>query len=205
MAGATGFEPATSGVTSQCSTGLSYTPTINNIYNIYDEASILSCNIFEMGLNLYMMQKRTYQLLNIVRPNLSTDKVQQVIDTSCAFQHEDEKSEQSIKMMDLSYKMDHSSQGYLVVTKINTTPDRIRQMRTRLELKDDIVRTMFIVKTEDEFAVDDATLEQMKSYTTKRGKIMFPKYSTRSFKAKNSRNIKRLRFLGLLPYCNYYA
>jgi ribosomal protein S6 len=160
-----------------------------------------------MGLNLHMTQQKTYNLLNILRPNLSTEKAQQMIDTACALKDGEIKVSQNMRMMNLAYKMDHHTQGYLASTIIQVAPDRIKQMRLRLELNENILRTMFILNhdTEDTFSIDDAALERVGSYTTKRGKMMFPKNSSRAFKAQNSRNIKRLRYMGLLPYCNYYV
>lgn len=160
-----------------------------------------------MILNLVMTQQtRTYKLLNIVRPNLSLDKIQNLFKTIMSLTDEESQISQDINMINLSYKMDHNTQGYLVNTVLKISPERVRQIRSRLELNEDILRTMFILQSEsNDILLDAASLEKAGSYITKRGKMMFPKYSSRAFKVHNSRNIKRLRYMGLLPYCNYYA
>ena len=162
--------------------------------------AMLLINVYSLSVN-----QKTYQLLNILSPNVDATKVKDIIDAACMFNNDECHISHESRMIDLAYKMKHNHQGYLVSTILKISPERMDNIKSKLSLNDDVLRTLIVTSASSDFNVGDDMIQTLSSYTTKRGKIVFPKNCSRSFKSKNARYIKRFRYLGLLPYCNYYV
>lgn len=150
-----------------------------------------------------MSEKKIYKVINVLRPALDSHKANLVLEQCMQGL---EIISQDMKTSELAYPIDHNKQGHLASTSFSALPEQIQKVRRKLEINEDVLRTIFIARDKKhDFNVSDDFIKKAKSYTTKRGKIIFPKNSSRSFKSQYSKIIKRLRFIGLLPYCNYYA
>lgn len=138
----------------------------------------------------------------VVRPTLSSDKVLELVNGMLAAEMQKDESVESqhSTMQVLSYAMDRNKQGHMVTMDLKIRPKTLLLIRRRMELDENILRVMF---TKDAFQLKDDFVKSMSIHTTKRGKISFNKTLKRRDKCFVSQSIKRLRFMGLLPYCNY--
>jgi ribosomal protein S6 len=145
---------------------------------------------------------RKYKCMVVVRPTLSSDKVLELVNGMLAadMQKDESVESQHSTMQVLSYAMDRNKQGHMVTMDLKIRPKTLLLIRRRMELDENILRVMFV---KDAFQLKDDFVKSMSIHTTKRGKISFNKTLKRRDKCFVSQSIKRLRFMGLLPYCNY--
>jgi ribosomal protein S6 len=153
------------------------------------------------------MNVRKYKIVNVIRPTISTEKALELMKSIIPQDEKHKITQQNISMRNLSYPMDRNRQGHFVITDIETTPEKMLQIKSKMELNENFLRVLSILITESGSSSFSLTEEFVKSAmycTTKRGKIVFGSKSlSRREKSNMSRDIKRLRYIGLLPYCNY--
>jgi ribosomal protein S6/ribosomal protein S18 len=162
----------------------------------------------------YPQQKR-YKIITIVRPTLSSDKAMQLMQSLISVGPEEQIESQTMNMQVLAYPIDRNKQGHLVITELRAFSDTVHKIRRNLEIEENVLRVLCISnetkssssEKEDSitssFQVKDEYIKSISSYTTKRGKIVFGRVMPPRDKRAIAQSIKRLRFLGLLPFCNY--
>lgn len=153
------------------------------------------------------LEIRKYKCMVVVRPTLSSDKVLELVNGMLDSLSEGESVEtQNSVMQVLSYPMDRNKQGHMVTMDMKIRPKTLNVIRRKMEIDENILRVMFVkddAKTKRTFQMKDDFIKSMGVHTTKRGKISFNKNLSRADRSFISQSVKRLRFMGVLPYCNY--
>ena len=155
------------------------------------------------------MNVKKYKIVNIIRPTVSSEKALELIKSVIVEDADLKVIQQNISMKNLSYPMDRNKQGHFIVTDLETNSNKLFAMKNKMELNENFLRTLVIVTTESKnarhpFSLNDDFVKAAMHCTTKRGKIVFgSKPLSRKAKSNMSKDIKRLRYIGLLPYCNY--
>lgn len=155
--------------------------------------------------------QKKYKIIAILRPTLSSDKAAQLLQSMTVLQAGEQVEMQTMNMQVLAYPIDRNKQGHLSITELRATVDTIKSIRRKMEIDENILRVMVIKNDHSEkndnvhtnFQIKDEFVKSMLSYTTKRGKITFGKVLPRKDRSQIAQSIKRLRYLALLPYCNY--
>jgi ribosomal protein S18 len=107
-------------------------------------------------------------------------------------------------MRNFAFKIDRNTQGHYVVTELATTQEQIAVIRRKMEINQNFLRTMIILG-DSKFNLSDEYIKKLSHSTTKRGRILFSKNFNRRVKGNIANHIKRMRYMGVLPYVNYYA
>ena len=165
-------------------------------------------------LKSIMNQNRRYKIISILRPTLSSDKAAQLVESMISLNKDEKIESQTMNMQVLAYPIDRNKQGHLSVTEVLAGPETIKKIRRNMEIDENILRVLFVLNEQapvdpnekhDQFTfqVKDDYVKLISNYTTKRGKIVFSKVLRRKDRSTIAQSIKRLRFLALLPYCNY--
>lgn len=153
-------------------------------------------------------QFKKYKIITVMRPTFTSDKALEIVNDLLKLDDTKKIENQTVNMHSLSYKMDKNSQGHFIVTDAVLNIDNMQKIRKEMEIDESFLRIMFLAndpKSEtNNFQIKDEFIKSMAFYTSKRGSIKFgSKALPRKQKVKISGTIKRLRYLGLLPYCNY--
>lgn len=164
--------------------------------------------LYMVKTNINEPAARKYKCMAVVRPTLSSDKVGELVSSMLSGISEGESIEaQNVIMQVLAYPMDRNKQGHMVTLELNIKPATLLNIRRKMEIDENFLRVMFLkevkIRGKNNFQMKDDFIKNMSIHTTKRGKISFNKNLNRMDKAFVSKSVKRLRFMGVLPYCNY--
>ena len=142
---------------------------------------------------------RPYRMVIVVRPTLSPERAVQLVQSLTPSNLEVQS--QNITMHNLAYTIDGNKQGHLVTMEIQALPEKVWEMRRKLEIEENILRVMSVKNDKKSLPLEikEENIKAITPYTTKIGKIAISRVP-RSAKSKISKTIKRLRFLSILPF-----
>lgn len=95
--------------------------------------------------------KKKYEVMYIIRPNVESDEVKQVIDqfNNVFTTHASDIVElKEIGLKDLAYEIDHHKKGYYVWLLVNATNEAVEEFNRVVRINEQVIR--FIVVKEGE-------------------------------------------------------
>lgn len=142
-----------------------------------------------------------YMIICLIRPEIASLKALEITNTLLN-QFTDVTESQDICNYPLAYDINRNNRAHFVITKAVVSKQSIQLFRKRVGENEKFLR-VFVTKDMNL----DITENGMKNYTsctTKRGRILIQKKMTRQKRGEIANGIKIRRFLGLMPYCDYY-